>query len=53
MIFRVNRKLKERQLGCSGEKVVTANNVMGGNESGDQLSQGKCSVGSQLVALWP
>jgi len=31
MIFRVNRKLKERQLGCSGEKVVTANSVMGGS----------------------
>lgn len=52
-IFRVNRKLKERQLGWSGDKVVMANNVKGGNEDGDQLSQGKYSVGSQLVALWP
>jgi len=33
--------------------VVTANNVKGGNEDGDQLRKGKCSVGSQLVALWP
>jgi hypothetical protein len=34
------------------DEVVRTNNVKGGIEDGDQLSQGKCFVGSQLVVLW-
>ena len=49
-IFRVNRKLKEVRE--NWDEVVTANNVKGGKEDGDQLNQGVfCgqSVGGPLA----